>query len=184
MNHKGTVNLMTERLLLRRFVREDAMPMYKTWANDSEVTRFLSWLPHENVEVTKNVLRMWVEDYDSNEHYSWGIVLKESGKLIGSIAAMNHMDEHCRCEVGYCIGRDYWGKGIMTEALRAVIEFLILEVGYNRIQAYHHTANKASGKVMVKAGMKFESLLREYIKNSQGSFTDCDMYSILASDIN
>lgn len=183
MNHKGTINIETERLLLRRFVKEDALPMYKNWANDSDVTTFLTWQPHENVEVSKNILNMWIDEYKSSDNYNWGIVLKDYGKVIGSIAVVNQSADYDRCEVGYCIGKSFWGKGIMTEALKAVIDFLIKEVGFNRVHAYHHVINKGSGKVMVKAGMKYEGLLREYVKNSKGIYTDCDMYSILKSDI-
>ena len=82
MEHKGTLNIETERLLLRRYVKEDALPMYKTWATDSDVTRFLSWLPHENVEVTKNILNDWIVKYKSPDYYNWVVMLKENKKII------------------------------------------------------------------------------------------------------
>ncbi len=184
MEHKGTINIETDRLLLRRFVLSDALPMFKNWANDSDVTAYLTWQPHENVEVTKKILKMWIEDYKSPDCYNWGIVLKDYGKVIGSIGVVNQNTDFDRCEVGYCIGKSFWGKGIMTEALKAVIDFLINEVGFNRVHAYHHAENIGSGKVMIKAGMKYEGCLREYVKNPSGIYTDCNMYSILKKELN
>ncbi|MCD6323362.1 MAG: GNAT family N-acetyltransferase [Clostridiales bacterium] len=184
MEHKGTINIETDRLLLRRFVLSDALPMFKNWANDSDVTTYLSWQPHENIEVSKNILNMWIDEYKSCDSYSWGIVLKDYGKVIGSIAVVNQNTDFDRCEVGYCIGKSFWGKGLMTEALKAVIGFLINKVGFNRVHAYHHAENIGSGKVMIKAGMKYEGCLREYVKNPSGIYTDCNMYSILKKELN
>ncbi len=183
MNHIGTVNIETRRLLLRRFVIEDALPMFKTWANDSDVTKYLTWLPHENVKVTKNILNTWIEGYKSPDSYNWAIVVKEQGKVVGSIAVVNIDKDNDKCEVGYCIGKDYWGREITTEALNEVLRYLLTTVGFNRVMAYFHSENIASGKVMQKAGMKFEGRLRDYAKNQKGVYVDCDVYAILKKDI-
>lgn len=184
MEHKGTLNIETDRLLLRRYVREDAVPMYKTWATDSEVTKYLSWLPHENVEVTKNIINTWIEMYKSPDYYNWVVMLKYKKRIIGSISVVGQSPDHDKCEIGYCYGKEFWGNGYGTEALSGVIDFLIRKVGFNRVQAYHHTDNPASGKVMLKAGMKYEGRLRHYHKDNTGSYVDCDMYSILKRDLN
>ena len=183
MEHKGTLNIETERLLLRRYVKEDALPMYKTWATDSDVTRFLSWLPHENVEVTKNILNDWIVKYKSPDYYNWVVMLKENKKIIGSISVVGQYSDDDMCEVGYCYGRDFWGRGYGTEALSGIIDFLINSVGFNRVHAFHYTENAASGKVMQKAGMIYEGRLRQYHKDNQGRYVDCDMYSILKNDL-
>jgi ribosomal-protein-alanine N-acetyltransferase len=183
MEHKGTLNIETKRLLLRRFVREDALPMYKTWATDSDVTRYLSWFPHENVEVTKNILNTWIEQYKSTEYYNWAVAIKDNKKLMGSISVVRQYKEHDVCEIGYCYGKEFWGKGYGTEALEGVIDFMINKVGFNRVHAYHHAENEASGKVMKKAGMKYEGRMREYHKDTRGVYVDCDMYAILRKDL-
>ena len=183
MNHLGTLNIETDRLLLRRFMKSDALSIYKNWATDSEVTKYLTWMPHENVEVTKNIVNTWIEFYDSKEYYNCAIVPKDYGKVIGSIAVVNRQDDHDICEIGYCIGRDYWNRGLATEAMKGVINFMLHKVGYNRLHAYHHAVNKASGKVMQKSGMMFEGRLRQYHKNTAGEHVDCDMYSILKEEI-
>lgn len=183
LNHKGTVTLETDRLILRRFSLEDAEEMFKNWANDSEVTRFLTWYPHGNVETTKEVVSIWVADYAKDTTYNWGIELKETGQLIGSISAVDFSQKDCRCEIGYCISKAYWNKGFMTEALKEVMRFLFSEIGINRIQAKHDVLNPGSGKVMEKAGMKYEGTFRQYFARKDGTFGDMKMYAAIKGDM-
>jgi len=84
-------------------------------------------------------------------------------------------------DFGYSISRKYWGQGIATEALKAVLKLAFETVGFNRIESYHSTKNPASGKVMQKAGMKFEGLARQKYKSNVG-FEDSNLYSILKED--
>jgi ribosomal-protein-alanine N-acetyltransferase len=178
MKHIGTKELNTERLLLRRMRIEDAEEMFNNWANDPEVTRYLPWCAHENVEVTKQIINMWLEGYEKGS-YEWGIVVKETNELIGTIGVVNIDENILMCEVGYCIGTGYWGKGYVTEALKEVIRFLFNEVGANRIEAKHQSENINSGKVMLKSGMKHEGKLREKGLDNKGNIIDLDIYSIL-----
>ncbi|HEY8392736.1 MAG TPA: GNAT family protein [Capillibacterium sp.] len=87
------------------------------------------------------------------------------------------------CEIGYCLSKRYWNQGIMTEALKAVIAYLIKEVGFKRVQAVHQVENPASGRVMIKAGMKHEGRLRGYVLNNRNELVDCEMYAILEDEI-
>ena len=131
VTHIGTQELATQRLILRRFTREDAETVYANWANDPEVTRFLRWQAHTSVEQTREMVDRWVKAYESDEKYLWGIELK-GGELIGSIACgVDARDD--RGETGYCIGRAFWKKGYTAEALRAVIDFMFARVGLNRV---------------------------------------------------
>jgi ribosomal-protein-alanine N-acetyltransferase len=91
-------------------------------------------------------------------------------------------EKYCSCEVGYNISRLFWGKGIMTEALKAVISYLFIGIGMNRIEARHNTLNSASGSVMQKSGMKHEGILRQIKVDKNGHFYDLAVYSILKSD--
>ena len=77
MNHLGTRELATERLTLRRFEIEDAENMFYNWANDPEVTKYLTWPAHENVEVTESIVKDWVSKYDDKEFYQWAIELND-----------------------------------------------------------------------------------------------------------
>ncbi len=178
LNHKGTITLETERLFLRRFEVKDIEDAFYNWCKDEEVTKYLSWPPHSNTEVTKNIIESWINNYESLEYYNWAIELKETSRAIGSIGVVDLSNQHRRCEIGYCIGKEFWGKGIMTEALKAVISFAVEEIGIVRVQAMHNSQNVASGKVMLKAGMKYEGRLYSFHIGKDGLPYDCDMYSI------
>lgn len=179
LKHTGTLEIESDRLKLRRFALEDVEAVFHNWANDDEVTRFLSWPTHPNSAVTKKVVQDWIESYENDEFYHWAIELKENGEAVGGITVVNSSNMHERCEMGYCIGREYWGKGITAEALETVNSFLFHEVGYNRIEAMHHSSNPASGRVMEKAGMKYEGVRYSYMRNKHGEFVDCDTYVII-----
>ena len=79
MNHKGTITLETNRLILRRFRLDDAQAMYDNWASDPEVTKFLTWPIHGNVEISRSILQSWIDAYADNDTYQWAIVLKKTG---------------------------------------------------------------------------------------------------------
>lgn len=179
--HKGTKAINTNRLLLRRFQIDDAYDMFKNWANDSEVSKFLSWKPHSSVEVTKKIIEGWVNEYINPNVYDWVIELKEIGEVIGSISIVNLDEKNYSCEIGYCMSRMYWNKGIMSEALKSVIDYLFSYIGFNRIVARHDTNNIASGKVMLKSGMKYEGTLRQ-VQIRGEEFYDLAVYAILKND--
>ena len=181
MEHKGTVTLETPRLILRRLTQADAEQMYRNWASDPEVTKFLTWPTHSSEEVSKQVIVMWASHYNELNYYQWGIVVKDENALIGTIAAVKTDDEIEAAEIGYCIGKNWWHKGYMSEALAAVIDFLFDEVGLNRIAARHDVNNPHSGDVMKKCGMHLEGIAHEGAKNNQG-ICDIANYAILKKD--
>lgn len=153
MNNCGTVTLETRRLLLRRFVPEDAAAMYRTWASDPEVTRWLRWPCHTSPEETASVLRGWCFAYDEEpDYYNWAITLKETNALIGSISLLPESDGY---EPGYALGRAYWGRGYATEALCAVTEFAFHTLQLPQLFCRHAAQNPASGKVMEHAGFVY-----------------------------
>ena len=127
------------------------------------------------------VLQDWTGSYGQENYYQWAIVLKKLGQPIGSIAAVKVDDQAQWVEVGYCIGKNWWHQGIMSEALRRVIGFFFSEVGVGRIQARHDSRNVNSGAVMRKCGMKNEGTLRRADWNNQG-ICDAVMYSILREE--
>ncbi len=181
LTHKGTQTIETSRLILRRAVLEDAEPMFRNWASDQEVTKFLTWPAHSNITVSETVLKSWLQEYEKESYYQWMIVLKELGEPIGSISVVNQRDDIAEAEIGYCIGKAWWHQGIMTEALTAVMDYLFDEVGMNRIEAKHDVNNPHSGGVMKKCGMRYEGTSRQSDRNNQGI---CDLvtYGILRSD--
>ena len=159
MKDLGTKRLETERLILRRFTLEDAEKMYENWAGDPEVTKFLTWPTHESAEISRQILKEWVAAYDNPEIYQWCIEEKESGEPVGSIAVVSRNEKAQSCEIGYCISRSRWHKGITTEALAEVMRYLFEEVGVLRLESRHDPKNPYSGEVMKKCGMKYEYAL-------------------------
>ena len=181
MNHKGTIQIETERLILRRFTIDDAPAMFKNWASDPEVTKFMTWPTHKDVGVSRWVLDSWIPSYEKDDYYVWAITLKENGtEPIGIIHGLPK-DEIEAVEFGYALGRKWWHQGIMTEVLHAVIDFFFEQVGVNSIRAYHDPNNPHSGMVMKKCSMKYEGTLRSADRNNQGIVDQC-WYSILRNE--
>ena len=137
MRHTGTLELETDRLLLRRLLPQDAPQMYANWANDPAVTRFLRWEPHKSPAETRELLSAWAELYPNPDYYQWAMVEKATGQVFGSISIYNSLPGEPAqrnewpgfdlsegiWEPGYCIGRAWWGKGCTTEALNALVEY-------------------------------------------------------------
>ena len=179
LTHIGTRKIETKRLLLRRFQPEDGRAMFENWASDDEVTKYMTWPTHTSVEISEWVLNDWVSSYVKDDFYVWAIEFE--GKLIGSISVVGKDDDARKARVGYCIGRNWWHRGIMSEALKAVMDYLFDEVGMNRIEACHDPNNPNSGLVMVKCGMKYEGTHRQSGRNNQG-ICDEAFYALLKSE--
>lgn len=183
MENIGSIPLETKRLVLSRFTLDDANDMFNNWACDDEVTRYLTWKPHKDIEDTIKVLSYWIKEYEKENTYRWCIRYKDGEKAIGSIDVCR-LDEALLCaNIGYCMSKEYWNRGIMTEALGRIIEYLLKDVGLMRIEAYHDIRNPASGAVMRKNGMKLEGIKRSGGRNNDGNFCDLAIYSILMKDI-
>ena len=182
MTHIGTQYIETERLVLRRFELSDAPAMFANWASDDEVTKYLTWPTHTDVSVTERILGEWVPQYEKNDYYNWAIVLKEHGpQPIGNINVCHWREDGKAPEIGYCMGRRWWHRGIMSEALGAVIDFLFNRVGVERIVARHDVNNPHSGGVMRKCGMTFEGVQEKSHQNNQGVI-DTANYTIERGD--
>ena len=144
--------LSTERLVLRKLVIGDANSIFNNWANDSEVTKYLTWNAHKSIEETKQILDIWLNEYKEPKTIRYGIVLKENNELIGAIDVVDYIDNNP--EIGYCLSRKYWNKGYMTEACKAVVEYLFA-IGYKTILIEADERNIGSNRVIEKVGFKF-----------------------------
>lgn len=178
MKNLGTKTLETNRLILRKFTPEDAHGMFYGWASDTRTTRYLSWNPHRNIEETQNLISSWIGRYDDN-YYNWVVELRSTHELIGNISAISINQRHHNCEIGYCYGSKYWNQGYATEALKAVITYMLYECEMHLVEAKHQSMNPASGKVMEKAGMTKDAVLKERRYHAPTD-TYCDLvcYSI------
>ena len=156
MNSIGTIEITTQRLLLRAIRESDYMDMYE-YTSKEEVARYVSWSPHKRMEDTMALCQMWAEEYAKTDRYNWAIVF--NGKVIGNIDVGKIVDENAF--LGWQIDSIYWNKGIVTEAATAVRDFLFAKVGVVGIYASYIAENIGSGRVMQKIGMK-EITHKEY----------------------
>ena len=106
LHHAGTQILKTKRLVLRPLSLDDAQAMYDNWASDPQVTRFMNWPTHENIEVTRAILAEWVPQYQNPSYYHWCITL--DGEPIGAVSLLNIQERSMAGELGYNIGRKWW----------------------------------------------------------------------------
>lgn len=150
--NKKRITQQTLRLTLRPFKRGDEKHVF-AWAGDEEVAKYMIWNAHKSIEETKAFVKSVLDGYAKNP-YHWVIVWNQTGLPIGSIGVQPNFTDKA-CEVGYCLRRDFWRRGIMTEALTAALSFLMYEEGFEIITASHNILNPNSGKVMQKCGMKY-----------------------------
>ena len=170
----------TERLILRRLELNDAQDIFD-YGRDEEVARHVLWEPYESVSECRGYIRTMQRRYRVGDPASWGIQLKSTGRIVGTIGYMWYQEEHSSAEVGYSLARDQWNRGLMTEALTAVIRYSFESLHLNRLEAQHELTNPASGAVMKKCGMQYEGTLRERLRN-KGRYVDVALYAILRSD--
>lgn len=183
MKNLGTVTLETKRLVLRKVTVNDAEIAFKNWTNDSKTTRYVTWKPHGTVENTKKLFKMWEEEYNNPNTYRWVVEVKELGEVIGTISVVNKRIVEKTAEIGYCYGSKFWGNSYATEALTKVIHYLLNDVGFELIEAYHLVTNPASGRVMEKSGMKYEAILRKRgLDNVTNERVDLKVYSIMKGE--
>ena len=172
--------LTTERLILRRMDMNDARDIFE-YGRDREVARHVLWDAYISVTEARAYVRCMQRKYRLGDPASWCIELKGTGRVIGTIGYMWYNRDHNSAEVGYSLARDQWNKGIMTEALHEVLRYSFEEMQIHRVEAQHEVDNPASGKVMLKCGMRHEGTLRGRLLN-KGRYVDVDVYAILRED--
>lgn len=178
---KNNPTLETDRLVLRRLDLTDAEAYFIALSNP-ETMRHMRWDVFQTVEDAISFLRMIDQKHRERLAFHWGVIDKESQKLIGRVAFINFDEENEKTEIGYVISKHYWNKGLVTEAIRELIRFGFAELGVNRIEARCNEDNLGSERVMQKNGMKFEGLLRAQLKMKR-EFKNQKLYSIIKSDI-
>lgn len=184
-NSKGMVmstqpTLKTKRLILRPMTPEDALPVQRL-AGDRAIARTTLSIPHPyNIEMA----RTWIETqrlkYKAGKLVNFAIVHQQEDTLLGVIG-LTLTPTHDHAELGYWIGKPYWGQGYATEAAAAVLRFGFETLRLHRIHAAFMAHNPASGRVMEKIGMVYEGTLRQHLKK-WCHFYDVVKYGILKSD--
>jgi ribosomal-protein-alanine N-acetyltransferase len=168
--------LHTPRLILREFALDDWRAVH-AYASDPEVTRYMSWGPNDE-EASQNFVKTVVarQQAVSRREFDLAITLKDNGKLIGGCGIYGRKLKEA--EMGYCLHRDYWGKGYMTEVAAALLEFAFDQKGFHRVYATCDPRNVGSARVMEKSGMKREGHLRDHVLKD-GEWRDSLLYAIL-----
>jgi ribosomal-protein-alanine N-acetyltransferase len=188
MIHKGTVTLETERLILRRFIISDLEPMfYNVWSN-FDVWKWTNYEPMNSIDdvlTLNNIFTdYWFAKYEKSDYYNWAMQLKSTGEVIGRVRGGDPEDRINRVNqivLSYELGQKWWNQGLMTEAVKKVIDFFFNEIGFNRIYSAHAHENPASGKVMQKCGMVYEGTMRQALNKNNG-LQDKVNYAILVED--
>ena len=154
-----TKKIITSRLILRKFKKDDYQVMFDNWASDEIVAKSAGWPKHENLEDTKALVEYWVNEYKNENIFNWVIELKGES-LIGSITVIRSDLNNRTCEIGYNIGRKYWNNGYATEAINAVIDYLFELNMFDTITAQCFEYNLASSRVLEKNVFKKYGILR------------------------
>ena len=141
MTHKGTKTIETDRLILRKFVEDDAIAAYNNWTSDDKVTEFLRWPTHTDMAITESVINDWIAESENDDFYQWAIVLKELNEPIGVIEVVDKNESLNMLHIEYCIGHsgnvmkkcglvyegtlrqaDYSNKGIVDACIYSILK--------------------------------------------------------------
>jgi ribosomal-protein-alanine N-acetyltransferase len=168
----------TERLVLRKPRIDDAPILFAAYMHDPEVTRYLRWRPHKELSEVEDFIKSCICAWEDGTRFPMVITLKDSNEALGMI------DFHVTATtvgVGYVIAGSHQGKGYATEALLAVIEWAFQQPSIYRVNASTDVDNVASRRVMEKAGMQREGLMRKYMLHPNISDVprDCYIYAIV-----
>lgn len=175
---KPPETLETTRLLLRLPIMEDAEPIFQKYAQDPEVSKYLIWHLHKNIDTTREFLHGCIQCWKDETAFPWVITNKNDNVLLGMIEI--RIDRYL-ADFGYGIARQYWGNGYATEAAKIIIKWALKQESIYRVWAICDIENMASARVMEKAGMQREGILRRYTihPNISSEPRDCYCYSIV-----
>lgn len=169
--------LRTERLVLRQLRLQDSEHIYSYFSTD-EVTKYYDLEPFTGPVQAENLIISWQERYNNQQGIRWAISLREEDRIIGTCGFHNWSRKHRKAEVGYELSPEYWGQGLMTEALNRIILYGMEEMGLHRIGAVIFPDNAASRRLLEDTGFWEEGTLKGYYyKNNK--FIDAVIFSKL-----
>ncbi len=172
--------LESPRLILRPFRLDDALTVQRL-AGERDIAATTLAIPHPYED---GAAERWIapqrEAFEKDESVTYAVTLRDTGDLVGAIG-LAIAREFDRAEMGYWIGKPYWGRGYCTEAARSVLGYAFGPLGLNRVHACHFARNPASGRVMQKVGMLYEGCQRQHVKR-WGQYEDLERYGMLRAD--
>lgn len=175
-----TPTIETDRMILRKIGPRDEEDIF-AYASDRETTEYVIWNTHQTIADSRAYIQFTLDRYAKDEAADWGMVLKASGRLIGTISLFAKDFISRRAEMGFVIGRPYWGQGLTPEAGASLLKLAFEEMQLHRVECRHFAPNKKSGRVMQKLNMTYEGTAREAIQ-CRGIFWDICHYGILRSE--
>ena len=157
---------------------EEAETVYRNWTSDTEVAKFATWRPHASIEDTRAYLALAGDGWDKGTEFTWLIWLKSSGEPIGAISLRK---EQFKAGIGYVLSRSHWGRGLILEAARRVLDIAFADARLFRVGAYCDVKNTRSARVLEKLGMTLEGTLKSWLVHPAVSDRprDCLSYSIV-----
>lgn len=151
----GMENILTKHIQLRKYIPDDAVLLYEMLGKDPEITKYTGWNPYSSLEAAKKTVENFITQYENDHFYGWAIEV--DGQLVGSIGAYDYKEKERSIEIGYSIGKEFWGKGYATEAVLLVCYYLEEYENILRIHAWTKEENIGSIRVLEKTGMEYES---------------------------
>ena len=164
---------------MRQLTLDDAEAIFETYAQDTDVTWFLTWRPHRTIGETRDFLQSCLDAWREQSEFTWAVTLHDQ-TLIGAIALRIH---NFKADTGYVIARPFWNRGYASEALQAVVDWALAQPQIHRVWAVCDVDNQASARVLEKVGMGREGILRGWIvhPNISDKPRDCLCYAIAKS---
>jgi ribosomal-protein-alanine N-acetyltransferase len=169
---KAPESLATRRLLLRKPCAEDAPLIFEAYAQDPEVTRYLTFRPHGDVNEALEAVNRFLEGWRSGKSYCWLLIRRDGGELVGAISAR----EDQGINLGYLVARPFWGQGYMTEALGAVVAWAFSVPSTFRVWAVCDLENHASARLLERNGFCREGVLKKWSIHPNVSAIPRDCY--------
>lgn len=175
----SNIELETDRLIIRPWNMEDLEDFYE-YAKVDGVGQMAGWNPHTSIRESKAILSSFIEE--KNE---FALELKENNKVVGSlgleklsIALTKPYDSYVGREIGYVLSKDYWGRGIMPEAVKRVIKFCFEEEQYDFLLCSHNITNNRSKRVIEKCGFRF---IKENMRTATNGSEHISLYYLLTN---
>ena len=176
----GNPEYETERLFLRKLLQSDADDMF-AYARLPETSKYLLWEPHPTATYTANLISYLQNEYATGRYSDLAIILKENGRMIGTVGFTSYDDKNSVAEVGYVINPEYWNRGIGTEVLAAILGIAFNELNAVRVETKYIPENIYSKRVMEKCYMQYEGTARKKLL-VKGEHRDIAYCSILREE--
>jgi ribosomal-protein-alanine N-acetyltransferase len=171
----------TDRLVARPATRADAQILFEQYGCDPEVSKYMTWRPHRDVQETLAFLERCERAWVDGSAFPWVLWSKEDGAFVGLVEI--RVNPHA-VDLGYALSRRWWRQGLMSEAVQSVVEWALAQPEVYRVWAVCDVDNVASARVLERVGMQREGLLRRWLvhPNISEAPRDCLCYSVVKRD--